>query len=273
MTQENELEKKTDPTLSRRDFLKLLGPGFGALGALPFPELGLEPPTSSTPDQWRLSLEQRLEFMSNPGFFTELQGGNTEKIITLQSEYEGVFRNNNCGQATLATIAKMCAYLNTGIVPETFDIAHVNKILLANRFTDIKGVRRKYFNEKYRMYWPGLAQAAELVIPQFIAKTEHLTPNRKIGDESCLSSDNWPKVMLKTQNLCERGGFAIIGCMRNQGHILLATDVEEDSTGIVVDSLSGKAQRVHLGEYLMGIVTIVGVTPKLAPPYQNPGWL
>jgi hypothetical protein len=294
--------------ISRRDFIKLAcmatvstaltacPPGLAkAIGLAAVPgayPVALTPPTpstessnpSATPDVWKLSLSQQVELLREPDFFTELQGENTKKIITLQfddSEYIGMnrkaFHNNSCGQSTLATIEKMCGYLNTGIVPDT-TIADIDTTLDGLTFTDIKGYTTKYIVWDDEMCFVGFPDVLELLIPQFISKTEFLSPNYGARYTRIVPQADWPDVLSKAQTVCEDGGFVIIFCLKyGAGHILLATDVKNDGTAVVVDSFTGTAQRVLLKNYFdsrvdpnakllgeqPGLLNMIGVTSKL----------
>ena len=293
--------------LSRRDFLKLGSFLAGSLAlaactpeafrvvATQTPLLGSIPTerelptaTQSPPEEpsnvWELSLAQRVELIASPKFFTELQGKNTEKIITPQFDSKQytrmnrkAFPNNHCGQATLTTIAKMCEFLNTGNVPD-ITVADIDGVLDAATFTDVKGWNAKYINWDDEMYFIGLPDALKLLIPELISKTEFLTPNYGARDTRIVPQTLWPDVLLRAQTICEAGGFTVIGGLKyGSGHIVLGTDINTNGTAMVIDSFEGTAERVLLDDYFdfavdpeaqflgkqPGLLNMIGVTPKL----------
>lgn len=241
------------------------------------------------PDVWKVSRAQRVELMAQPEFFTEKLGENKKKIITLQfddNEYadmSGVlFKNNNCGEATLATIWKLFDYLNTGIIPD-ITIATIHKILAGATFLDIKNHITKYIESDGQMNFGGFAEALKLMIPEHIFAVEPLTPQYGNAYSRIVPQSHLQKTLNRAQTICEEGGIAVIRCIKYGGtHIILATDVKNDGTATIVDSYSGKAQRVVLKDYFElaldtdptdpntinfglqpGFLDMIGITPVL----------
>jgi len=250
----------------------------------------LKSSSTPTPDVWKLSLAQQVEFMSKSESFRELQGENTNKIIKFQfdnSEYVGmdkeVFRRNTCSQATLATATDLCGFLETGNVFGT-KIADIYRDLNGKEFTDVKGFTAKYITWNDSMYFVAMPEALKLLMPQYISKVEFLTPNYGARYGRIVPQMDWPNILSKAQIVCKNGGFCILGGIKyGYGHTVLATDVKEDGTAIIVDSRSykdlqqGTAQRVFLKKYFerwvdseaeylgkqLGLLHVFGITRKL----------
>ncbi|MCD4811663.1 hypothetical protein K8R14_03605 [bacterium] len=313
-----ESETKSEEGLSRGEFLKVLG--VTATAALvggcvadmdlpststtpsPFPPTETPPPVtptptptetlapSETPDVWELSLSQRIELMKDLEFYSDLHDGNTRKILTFQldkEEYLGhptriLDHDNCCGEATLATIIKMCEYLNTSKVPD-ITIADIHIALEGKTFTDIRGYTAKYIVWNDAMYFVGLPDALKTLAPELISKTEFLTPDYGARYPRIVPQSEWPDMLSRAQALCEDGGFVIIGGMKYRaGHIMLGTDIKEDGTAIIVEPRCRIAQRVLLKDYFEewvdyraaslgrqpALLHMFGITPKLNVPVK-----
>lgn len=299
------LETDSPKGMTRRDFLRQMGLiGGSALVARYTPSylLDVAPPEvcgmplsqldAATPEVCGFSLAQRLELMSNPEFFTELQGENTKKIFTNQLDHSEYIKvdgkvpfKNCCGQATLATSLKMLEFFNTCKVPD-ITIADVILKLKGETFKDKNGYEAPYIVDWNKtMYWVGIPGALETLAPHLISKTEFLTPNYGARYTKILPQSKWPETLSKAQAVCEDGGFVIIGCLKyRSGHFLLGTDVKEDGTAIIIDSFSSRARRVLLRDYFEHYVDswdpslgrqpvllhMFGITPKLNIP-PKPG--
>ena len=208
--------------------------------------------------------------LADPLFFTELQGENTEKIITSQydpTEYKNLpdkvelRQNNSCNWATLATIKKMCEFLYTDIVPPT-TIADVYKALVGKSFIDVRGYKYEFRSD--RMAFVGLADALRLLIPKYILGTYFLTPNYGTRYAEPVPPQLWIDALKNGQEICENGGFTIVHCIKHrESHTVLATDIK-DGMAIIVDSNSNTAQRVYFKDFLEppGAINMIGVTLK-----------
>jgi len=191
-------------------------------------------PKEPTPEVWNLSLADRIKLMSSPDFLREVMAFqfDDKEYVGMHREGRGIFKNNTCFGATIATIWDMLLRFTGQDGDKT--IADVYQKIDGETFQDDvnKDKQFKYVSWDDQVDFYGFPSALQRIMPQLISKTEFLTPD--LGGNHVarvFPKSNWPPAMEKAQTICENGGFLIIECYKHgDRHFVLATDVKADGT-------------------------------------------
>lgn len=229
------------------------------------------------------SKDEIVELMSNADFFTRPLGKNSLQIVTDtndNNEFIGIkaelFKNNLCGLCTLTSIGKLLEFIKTGDILDRYTIATTYNKLAGLSFIDVNGYKEEYFSWDNSMYFSGLPSAVKVLYPEYVLESRFLSHDFGARYQMVLPESNWPSFLLEAQDICKNGGFVILGGIKyGYGDILLATDVKEDGTAIIVDSWNHTVKRLkireffdpfidpsakHLGEQA-GLLSVIGVIP------------
>jgi hypothetical protein len=281
-------------SLSRREFMKasalLAAAGFNAAAA-PYPV-------------WQKpSREQVLSWLADPLFFWKKDAFG-RRIITPQyqkSQYEEYpdafgFRNNGCGYAVIASLAKLygmgdtLGFLESGVIPD-IKSGQIIKMLKGFKFKSSRGtdIYHEVIAWDYQTYMDGMDEVFQLLFGDRF-NIEILT--REWGSEytQVVNRLEWPDLMDRAESICNDLGMVFVFGIKHgrlDGHFVLCSALKSDNgrgKTIVLESYDATVFETVLKNWLplvtdpehkemgpqVSLLGMIGLTPKLE--FANNTW-